>query len=90
MPLPPGGRPAQAPDYDPAGADVPLSPDDFDIPKKRSFSPAEFGRYVGVCERTIVREIEDGKLRALRVRAGYRIPYREIACYFLRQQGAMN
>jgi hypothetical protein len=37
-----------------------------------------------------VKLIEDGDLRALRVRGEYKIPYREVTHFFMRQQGAMN
>lgn len=72
----------------PVAADVLLTPQDFDIPKrKRPFTPTELAPHFGVCAKTIERMIDDGSLRGLRVRGVYKIPYRELEYYFMRQQG---
>lgn len=76
-------------------ADVFLTPADFDIPNQREpFTPKEIAGYLRVTSREIIGLIESGQLRALPVHRGerntYRVPYREIAAFFMRQQGAMN
>jgi excisionase family DNA binding protein len=74
----------------PVPAHVLLTPDWFDIPKRRCFTPSELAPYFMTCPRTITRMIEDGSLRAVKVGAVWKIPYREIVHFFLRMQGAMN
>lgn len=79
----------------PVPADVLLTPADFDIPNQREpFTPKEIAGYLRVTSREIIGLIESGQMRALPVHRGerttYRVPYREIAAFFLRQQGAMN
>ena len=69
-------------------AEVPLSLDDFSIPYKPTFSPAEIAEYFGVSVKTIEREIAEGNMRALRVRSGWRVPLPELKRYLLCQQAA--
>lgn len=74
----------------PVPAHVLLTPEDFDIPQKRCFTPGELAPIFLVCSRTITRMIEDGQLRAVKVGTVYKIPYREVVNWFLKAQGAMN
>lgn len=69
-----------------------LTPEWFHIPaRKRPFTPSELAPYLAVCPMTIVRMIRDGHLRALPLPGGgYKIPYKAILEFFLRQQGADN
>lgn len=69
----------------PEPASAPLTPEHFGIPLRPTFAPEDFAEYVGVSVRTIYREIEDGNLRALRIRGSLRIPLIELKHYFLRQ-----
>jgi excisionase family DNA binding protein len=71
---------------EPAPAWQPLTPADFGIPYKPTFSPREIAEYLGVSVRTVRREIEDGNLRALPIRGSLRIPIDELKAYFLRRQ----
>lgn len=78
----------------PIPAHVFLTPDDFDIPHRRCFTPRELAACLYADARQIIGLIEEGKLRALPIGHGrYKIPYVEIAEFFKRQQtmpGAMN
>lgn len=84
------------PSEDTSTPDVPvpahalLTPDWFDIPQRKCFTPSELAPYFMTCPRTIIRMIEDGVLRAVKVGGVYKIPYREVAHFFMRAQGAMN
>lgn len=100
MPLPRQAVCGTEVDFAPVDATVLLTPDDFDIPHRKCFTPSELARYLMTDAKTIIRLIEDGQLRALplrcararggRRRVSYKIPWIEIVHFFLRQQGAMN
>lgn len=77
-----------------------LTPDWFDIPKRRCFTPSELARYFLTDAKTITRLIEEGVLRAFPFRISefedgerrvmYKIPYRAIVEYFERMQNSAN
>jgi hypothetical protein len=77
-----------------------LTPDWFDIPKVRCFTPAELARYFATDAKSITRLIEEGWLEAFPFRithpkngenrVSWKIPYRAVVQYFARMQGAMN
>jgi excisionase family DNA binding protein len=78
-------------EFKPVSAGVLLTPDDFDIPHRRCFTPSELAPYFKADARTITRMIEEGIMRAIDLGHGrYKIPYIEIVHFFMRQQGAMN
>lgn len=84
----------------PESAHVLLTPDSFDIPQRRCFTPSELAHYFMTDAASIIRLIEDGSLGALpfritfdrhgQRRVTWKIPYRAVAEYFARMQGAMN
>lgn len=74
----------------PVPAHVLLTPADFGIPARKVYTPQQFATYFNKSARTIIREIEDGRLRAMRIRGEYVIPWREVCEYFMRQQGILN
>ena len=75
---------------EPVGVAVPLTPDDFQIPRRRCFTPRELAPYLMISSDTVIRMIEDGMLRAVRIRGAYKIPWVEIVSFFARQQRAFN
>lgn len=79
----------------PVPAHVLLTPDDFGIPQRREpFTPKEIAGFLNVSADSIIGLIEEGTLRALCVHRGerntYRVPYVEVAQFFMRMQGASN
>lgn len=79
----------------PVPAHVLLTPDWFDIPERGGpFAPKELAGYLRVSADSIVGLIESGDLLAFPVHLGtrttWRIPYRAVALYFLKQQGSQN
>ena len=65
---------------------VPLSIRHFQIPLKPTFCPGQIAEIFGVSPRTIYREIEDGNLRAIRIRGSLRVPLSELEAYLKRNQ----
>src|SRR5205809_479141 len=80
----------------PDAAHILLTPYDFGIPERGGpFTPKEVAGFLRVSSDEIIGLIECGQLRAFPVRHGkrrttWRVPYVEIAMFFMRQQGAMN
>jgi len=82
--------PADPAPREPVDAATLLTPEDFGIPHRRCFTPGELAPHFMTSARTIVRLIEEGSLRAVRVGRDYKIPWIEVANFLMRQQGAMN
>jgi excisionase family DNA binding protein len=78
--------------YTPEPTSAPLTPEYFGIvPRKRPFSPSELAQCLAVSSESIINLIREGKLRAIELHRGtYRIPYREVRDFFMRQCGIYN
>lgn len=63
-----------------------ITPEDFGIPKKRSFSIGELARIFSVSQETIRRLLDSGRINGIRVGRQTRIPHAEVVRYFERQQ----
>jgi excisionase family DNA binding protein len=64
----------------------PITPEDFGIPKRRSYTIRELARHLSVSDSTIRRMIKRRRLRGVRVGSSIKIPWAEIVRYFEREQ----
>lgn len=80
------------PDETPASASTPLTPEDFGIPRRSSYSATQLAAFMEdePSARTWERECERGGIRATKIGGVWRIPYAELLRYFLSRSNVIS